>query len=281
MFERIKQSWDLVAASARVLKSDKKLVLFPILSATCLVVTTASFAVPVFASGVLDHVDRSPQGRMIGAFIAFLFYLIQYTVIFFANSALVGAALIRLRGGTPTLSDGLRIAWARFGAIFGYALISATVGMILRSIARESGIIGRIVVSIMGAAWNVTTYLVVPVIVSESAGPAQAMKRSADLLKKTFGEQIIGNAGIGLAFGWLFFATFLVGGAATTFAAMTGNAVLIIPVIALLVLWFIALCLTQATLSGIYAAAVYRYASEGNAGADFDPALVQRAFRRK
>ncbi len=76
---------------------------------------------------------------VMGFVVAFLFYLVQYVVIFYANTALVGAAMIRLNGGDPTVRDGFRIANSRFGAIIGYALIAATVGMILKALIPKKG----------------------------------------------------------------------------------------------------------------------------------------------
>ena len=129
----------------------------------------------------------------------FLFYLVQYTVIFFANSALVGAAMIRLRGGDPTLAMVSGLRFSRFGAIFGYALIAATVGIILQALSKR-GTLANIVRSLVGMAWNLATYLVVPVLVVENVGPIEAIKRSANLLRRTWGEQVVGGAGMGLVF---------------------------------------------------------------------------------
>ena len=103
-------------------------------------------------------------------------------MIFFCNTALVGAALIRLRGGDPTVADGFRIAASRVGPILGYALIAATVGMVLRAISERSGFLGRLVVSLVGFAWNLATFLVVPVLVVEDVGPIEAVQRSASYL---------------------------------------------------------------------------------------------------
>ncbi len=101
--------------------------------------------------------------------------------------------MIRLRGGDPTVDDGFRIALKHVGPILGYAFVAATVGMILRWLSERSGTLGRIVVSLVGIAWNVTTYLTVPVLVMEEVGPIEAIKRSASLLKKSWGEQIVDN----------------------------------------------------------------------------------------
>src|SRR5438093_1450409 len=193
---RLATSWELVKASAAVLAADKELLIFPIVSAIGTLLVTLTFAVPTILAGVFDSASTSSGDiSLSGIVIAFLFYLTQYFVIFFANSALVGAALIRLRGGDPTVGDGFRIAFKHTGAICGYALISATVGMILRSISERGGFIGQIVSSLLGLAWNVATYLVVPILVAEDLGPLDAITRSTEYLKRTWGEQIGGKVG--------------------------------------------------------------------------------------
>ena len=148
MFARLSRSWSLVKASASVLNQDKELLVFPMVSMGALSLVVLAFALPIFGLGVLDGMTGGQDGRVeiVGYVVAFLFYFSQYLVIFYFNTALVGAAMIRLDGGNPTLGDGLRIANSRFGTIVGYALISATVGVILRAIQERVGFVGKIIV---------------------------------------------------------------------------------------------------------------------------------------
>lgn len=280
MFARISNSWELVKASAAVLRADKELVVFPVVSAIASLLVLATFAAPMLLAGLFDSIFFG-EAQILGVVVGFLFYLVQYFVIFFANSALIGAALIRLQGGDPTVGDGFRIAFKHIGAIFGYALIAATVGMILRWLSERAGIIGRIVVSLVGFVWNVATFLVVPVLVVEGIGPVDAIKRSGQLLKQTWGEQIVGNLGIGAIFGLLTFAIILVSVPLLVLAAMAESIALLLTIFAVLVIALIGVGLINATLSGIYTAAVYRYAVAGETSEFFSPEMVQGAFRRK
>ena len=194
---------------------------------------------------------------------------------------LVGAALIRLQGGDPTVADGFRIALQRIRPILGYALISATVGMLLRAIAERAGIVGRLIISLVGFAWNIATYLVVPVLAAENVGPIDAIKRSSSLLKRTWGEQLIGNGGLGAVFGLLMLGVILLGVPLIVLAVMLESVAAVALAVALLVLALLALGVISSTLTGIYTAAVYRYAALGQLSGDFRPELVQNAFRVK
>ena len=282
MFQRLSNSWSLVKASAGVLSADKELMVFPAVSAVLSVVVLASFAVPTILAGIFDATALEATGFPVAGYvIAFLFYVVQYSVIFYCNTALVGAALIRLRGGDPTVGDGFRIANSKIGNILGYAVLAATVGVILRALSERSGAIGKFVVSFVGMAWSLATFLVVPVLAAEDIGPVEAVKRSSAYLRKTWGEQIVGNVGIGAVFGLLSFGTVVLGVIAFMAAAATQSVPLIAGVGVGLVLALMGLALVSSTLSGIYAAALYRYAAEGDAGNFFSADLVKSAFRAK
>lgn len=271
-------SWALVKASANVLKLDKELMVFPLLSGIATVLVTASFIVPAIAVGGLDTFTEG-QGTYLGYVVAFLFYLVQYTVIFFFNSALVGAALIRLDGGDPTVSDGLAIASKRMGAILGYAAVAATVGMVLRAVSERAGFLGKIVVGLVGMGWNLATYLAVPVLVTKDVGPIDAVKESAALFKRTWGEQVVGNFGLGWAMVLLNLSWIAVSALAIFVAAQIAPAA-VIAVVGIMLVGFIFLALFASALKGVYTAALYRYASTGESGT-FDAGIIGSSFRPK
>ena len=273
-------SFALVKASANVLRMDKELMVFPLLSGIATVLVTASFFAPVVMAGGWEALAEDGSSSYFEYAMGFLFYLAQYTVIFFFNSALVGAALIRLDGGDPTVSDGLAIAGKRMGAILGYAALAATVGMVLRFVSERSGFLGRLVAGLVGMSWNLATYLTVPVLVTKDVGPIDAVKESAALLKRTWGEQVIGNFGLGWAFAmagisWGLISAGLIAGTASILPAGA-----VLPAVGIAVLGFVFLALFSSALRGVYTAALYRYAVTGEDGL-FDAEIMGNAFRPK
>ena len=281
MFTRFSRSWELIKASAAVLRQDKELLLFPFFSAVATLLVFATFILPLVVTGAFQQAAADRSSDAMFGVVFFLFYLSQYFVIFFFNSALVGAAMIRLDGGDPTVSDGLRIARSRFVQILGYAAIAATVGLILRIIEERAGFIGRWIAGLLGLAFTVAAFLTVPILVSRDIGPVDAVKESAVLLKKTWGENIIGNAGMGFVFFLFYLAAAGIGMTFVFAAAQTGNPTLIVMVLGIVVLAVIAVALVQAALQGVYSAALYRYATEGTAGGAFSDTLLGEAFRPK
>jgi len=278
MLERFSRSWQIIQASAAVLRQDRELLLFPLFSGLASLFLIASFIVPLASTGALASASGSaPDAGLL--FALFVFYLLQYFIIFFFNTALVGAALIRLEGGDPTVADGLKIAIDRVWRILGYAGIAATVGLILRAIEERAGFLGRWIVGLLGMAFTVATFLTIPILVTRDVGPVEAVKESAALLKRTWGENIIGNAGLGVVF---FCAYFLIGLLAILLIPAAAPSVVgVVTVCALLIAVTLVLALFQAALQGIYSAALYRYATQGEAGASFDKSMLIEAFRPK
>ena len=282
MFERLDRSMDLVVASWKVLRQDKELLWFPLMSTIATAIVLACFALPMFGLASIDGLAR-PDGSTppIVYVVAFLFYVVEYTVIFFFNTALVGAAMIRLQGGDPTVSDGMRIARSRLMAILGYALIAALVGTILRAIQERVGLVGKIIVGLFGIGWTLATFMVVPVLAARDVGPIEAIKESASLLRDTWGENVIGQAGMGFAFGVIIIAVgfagvFLIGAAGAT------QSVFLIGIAVLATIMAVAVTLlVQAALAGIYSAALYRYATEGEGSPGFDADTLKLAFAPK
>ncbi len=281
MFQRLDNSWRLVKASWSVLRADKELLIFPAVSALATLLVTLTFFVPV-TFGLFARSSLMREGSINPLWILLMaaFYLVQYTIVFFCNTALVGAALIRLKGGDPTVADGFRIAFERIGQIVIYAVIAATVGVFLRWLS-ERGLLGRLVAGLIGLSWNIATYLVVPVLVVENVGPLEAIKRSSSLLRKTWGEQIVGNVGISVVFGLIALGIFVIAGPLIAAVAAAKSIALVITVVAGLVVVLIGLGLLSSALNGIYTAAVYGYATDGQAGDFFETDLIQNAFRQR
>lgn len=280
---RFSHSWALVRASGSVLKSDKELLVFPLISSIAMLAVIAAFLLPMFSTGEIRTLARHGEWSILHYSWAFLFYLVAYFVAFFFNSALVGAALIRLDGGDPTVRDGLRIAASKAWHIFGYALIAATVGLLIRAIEARVGFIGRLVVGLVGIAWSLATFLVVPVLVARDTGPIEAVRESATLLKRTWGENLIGQGGMGLAFFLIFVAIVVTGAALMSLAAMANSWAAGIVAVTLVVIAMLAAMLIHSALAGIYSAALYRFASGSHGAGDgaFDAAMLSSAFRTK
>lgn len=284
IFLRVERSSRLIGASWQVLRSDRELLILPVMSALATLTVVSTFFAAAFAAGVFEVLQGSRVVEAPGlSFYAwcFGFYVVQYTVVIFFNTALIGAALQRLDGGDPTLSSALDLASSRIGAILGYAVIAATVGVLLRAIAERLGFLGWLLGVAAGLAWTITTFLVVPVLAAEGIGPVAAIEKSVSLLRQTWGENLIGSAGISLVMSLVAAAIMVVGGFGGVVCVGRGDVALGVSLLAFSGVLLLAVLLVGAALSAVYQAAVYYYAVAGEPPRGFDRDLLRGAFGRK
>ena len=268
MFRTISRSFQLVKLCLRVLAADKELILFPVFSSIGVVFVLLTFAGVGIGIGAIDRIGAGALG-MGDIVIALAFYILSYFVIIFFNSALVFAAHERMSGGDPTIRSGLRGASNRIISIFMWAVVAGTVGLILNILsgqARERGgvlgIVSHIVIALLGAAWTLLTFFVVPLIVIERRPLGEAFKTSLSMIRSTWGDQVTANIGLGI--GALVAYLLAAGIIALLFFALSplGGAGMLIT-IAIGVTLVVAIALLFSTLDGIYKAALYSYATNG------------------
>jgi Family of unknown function (DUF6159) len=263
---RMSRGFQLARASWEVLKTDRSLVWLPVLSFLAMAALSGVYVLGLWGLGSPGSGGFHPSPW---AFVP-LYFVISFVGIF-ANAAIVGAATMRLRGGQPTLADGLRMAVDRLPKIVGWAALTTTVGLVIRAFEERAGFLSRLVLSLVGAAWNVVTFFVVPVLLFEDLGVTDSVRRSATLFRSRWGEQFVGNASIGIAMLVVALPVVLVGGALAAAVPLLG--------VPLLVLALGALMAVGSALSGIFNAALYQYAVAGDAIGPFTADDLGGAFR--
>jgi hypothetical protein len=286
MFERAANGWQLAQQSWRVLKLDKELLVFPFLSGIACMMVMASFAIPLWLTGFVDAAMEERAGdagqfhQILGVVVLFAYYFVNYFVIIFFNSALIACAIIRFKGGNPNLRDGFSAATSLLPQIAGWAAVAATVGVVLKVIESRSERVGEIIAGLLGMAWSAVTYFVVPIIVVERVGPITAAKRSFSILKKTWGEALVANFGIGIVVflaSLVGFIPFILG----IVLLSSGNVPFGIAGIAIGVVILLTVSLISSALNSIIIGALYLYASEGTVPREFDGAVFRQAFAHK
>lgn len=279
---RTATTWQLMKDSWGVLMRDKALLAFPLASGIACLLVLAVFAVPTLGVGVAGARGAlRGGGELAGYALLFCWYLANFFVVFYFNAALVDFVLTRVAGGEPTLKGSLRAAAECLPQIAAWALLSATVGVVLNALQSRAGFLGRLVVSVIGFAWALVTYFVVPVIVVERKGALEAVGESKDLLGRTWGRQIVS----GLAYGLIWFLLALPAFAAI-FLAIVGviaahghNAGGWGVLAALAVVYLIVLGIVLSALRSIFGAVLYRFAKTGHAPDGFAESDLRAAMR--
>lgn len=267
---RIRNSWELAKSSWHVIQADRELLVLPIISGIASMIVGASFLIPLVLGGGI--------GGDTGSYVVlFLMYVaLAYVTIFF-NTALISAAHERLNGGDPTLSSALAGARARAGKILPWAIVSATVSIILRALEERAGSLGRIVAGFAGMAWTVVTFLVLPVIVIEDIGVTGAIKKSGELFRRTWGENLAAQVGFAL----LGFAAVIPGIVLIIATATVGGGVLIAGLL-IGVLWMIAVAVVLSAMSVVFQTALYHFAVDGEVPSSyFSNEAMSAAFAPK
>lgn len=197
-FDRLSNGWTLAMNSFKVLKENKQLIIFPVLSGISLVLVMGSFILVFLGVNGWPGEDAENSSNLTYYVFMFLFYLVNYFVVVFFNMALIHCTRLYFRGEEVSVNAGLRFSLSRIGTIFSWSVFAATVGTILRIIQEESGIIGKIITGIIGIVWSIATFFVVPIIAYENLGPIAAFKRSAQMMKQKWGESLGATFSFGL-----------------------------------------------------------------------------------
>lgn len=288
------RSVGLVKASWHVLRQDKELMALPVIATVASAASTAPFvigalvalsadgsSVPDAATSATSTQSGMGAAGWLGIALLFVAYLVGAYVAIFFQSALILAANERMTGGDPTIGSALSAAWANKGRILGWAMISATVSIVLQALQERAGFVGRLVVGAVGLAWTLVTLLVLPVLVIEQVGVKEAFSRSAEAFKRTWGENVVGNGGIGLV-SFLAGLVVLVVGLPFLVLGLNGSSTLLVVLgVVVLVVGFIAVAVFSAALGGVFRTALYRYAMLGEEFGGFTHEQISGAFRSK
>lgn len=274
----MRRSIDLMKQSWAVLKQDRELIWLPVISAIVAAVVAAMVLIPVALTqdlGAISETSGSGSQQLSAGTVVALAALtlaLAFISIFF-RAALVSGAHERMMGGDPTVRSAIAGALERLPKLFGWAVITTIVGTILRAIEQRSGTLGRIVINIVGMAWAVTTFLVIPVIIIENSGAVTSTKRSVELFRHTWGENLSTQVGFGLI-GFLAFlpvlALVLLGAAIGTLFGFV--------LIALGVVAGIVLLTVLNALGAVFQTALYHYAVSTQLSAEIDSTMLRNSF---
>jgi hypothetical protein len=264
----LSRGFRLMKASWGVVRDDHQLLWLPMISFLCSLVVMAVFGLGALGIGIPEHGESPSPALWV---LLFVMYVVLSFVTVYFNAAVIGTAMKRLKGEDASIRDGLALARQHVGQIFVWALITATVGMILRVLQERAGLLGRIVLGLIGVAWTVITFFVVPVILYEPVSAPQAIKRSASIFRQRWGEQFTGQATIGIAIFLIAIPIVLIGGLITAAAPVVG--------IPLLVIAIGVLAAIGAACTGVFNAALYRYATTGESSGAFSLDDMNGSFR--
>lgn len=273
--QRFRNTWSLMMSSFAVLQAEKKLLIFPVISALITLLILASFIMPVLVldKGWIEDGIISESTEWFHYLLMFIIYYICYFIMLFFNSATVASAIYVMRGGKPTIGGAINMVLNRLGPLAAWALIAATIGLVLNIIENQSDKIGKIISAMLGMSWTLVSFMVLPILIIENKGPVESLKDSVNMLRTTWGEQILGHFSFGLIYFILILPMFVV------FFLLTGiGEAGIMLAIVFGILYALAVGAVQWVLQSIYMGALYMYARDHKIPACFSVSQINEAM---
>ena len=299
---KLSRSWLLFTTSLQVVRQNKKLLLFPIVSSGCSVVILLFFVAPalLYPSGHslresahwltlghrlgFDFAGRHPALHPNAIFYGLLIVIYLASMFFatFFNAAFYNEILKALAGEPVSLRSGLAFAWFRVRSILVWSLFAGAVGLIIKSLEERFGWIGRWVLRFVGVVWSVASVFAIPVLIREGGtNPLAMLRHSAAMLRKTWGESLVGYVGLTLGSWIILFGSLAFLAGAIMLTVMLHSPV---PILLAIVVWLgvmLSLAYFVAVASQVYRCALYVYASEGVVPAPYTPELMDAAWKIK
>lgn len=278
--EVFSRSWEITKLCFGVIKEDKEILIFPILSSIISIIFIILMILPLILGHFLNQI--------LWYIVVFILYIGLFFIGTFFNVAVVNTAKKRFEGGNATFSESLGVAFSKIHLIFLWSIVAATVGLILKiihDIARNIKGVGEIILSILerilGLVWSIATIFVLQAIVYENVGPFKAIKRSVEILKKTWGESLIKYIGFGFVEGLLIFFGIIVGIVLIVISAVSGSLILLFIMIIILIIYFTLVILIFGVASTVFNTALYVYAAQGKVPKGFSKDILSNSFKTR
>ena len=285
---KLQRSWDIFLKSLKLIMAEKKLLIFPLISAFAMILLITLIVAGTFLWIVLTgdpEAESGGESGILGLVVFFVLYLVTMLVSNLCMAAFFCEIFHGLNGESVQITRGIRDAFSRFKAIFMWSLLASTVGVLLQMLERRAGVIGTIVIKLAGVVWAVASCFAIPAIVRnrELNNPFQALKYSAGAIKRTWGESLIGFVGINMISGiavFLFILLMIAGGVIGFFAESAICWILLAFMAGSLLIALILFSYLVNVAQAIYRAALYQYA-EGEMVPLFTQEELAGAFRAK
>ena len=274
----LKTSFQLAKLSFSIINKEKELLVYSILSAISTILVILSFFIFIIGVNLFSGAgfeNQSMASATLWEFIfTILFYFILSLIALFFNTAIISSVNRVLKGEENSFGDGMRDAFSNIGKIITWAFISAFVSTILKMIQNRVPFIAKIIVGIVGAAWNLATFFAFPLMILDNKKVGESLKESPKLFAKTWGENVFSNIGVGLFF-ILMFIILVIVSVLLVILSFTTLAIIFF------VLGFVLIILLYLTCDSVIKTLIYYYAKTGSLPLEVDSNLISKAMIRE
>jgi len=280
---KLKASWLLFKETWSYLKADSEILWIPIITTLINIfafgILITLFIVVVLAGHISLPGDGQPTSALEWVFI-FLCYVVCAFTLAISQGSISYTVYTRAHGGDATLREALKAGFARSGDFFIWAVVTSTVGVILRMIMERSRLLGAIVAFFLGVAWSVLTYFTVPAMMLDKKSTFPAIAHSGSVFRRTWGETIVSNVTLGLTFFVINLAAIcsIFGLAMLAFVIKVPVGFVIVLGLMAFIIFLFCSVLLQASLEAILKTLLYIYANERTIPQNFNGELLSHVL---
>ncbi|MHA1453646.1 MAG: DUF6159 family protein [Promethearchaeota archaeon] len=288
------RSREVMRLSFAVIKADKELLWFPIISSIFSAAYSLAILFPLVIVEILAGVSGGGEVVMKGIYYLWLFvvYFGLAVISAFFGVCTCYTAKTRFEGGDATFGQSIKYGFKRFGSVVAWGAVSGVWGVLmvlLQNLANKLGPPGKIIVQILRGAmsfmWNIATIFVIPAITYYDLTPFKAIKKSVATLKKTWGESIIRHFGMGLlSFLFSLLGILVLGGLSAVFFIFVQDQLgmwLGISFAILAILYLILLNMVFGIANQIFNTALFVYADTGSVPKGWKKNVLANTFKDK
>jgi hypothetical protein len=306
MAEKIQRSLQLFKSSVRVIREHPKLLVFPVVTGVMTTAIALFFLAPVglvvaaphwvAGSSIQKLADsigflRFPSGggnfnfqiHPLGTAILAFMYLLNMFLATMASVAFNHQILEALKGRPVSISAGIAAACARWKAVLLWSLLAGVIGLAIRALEERLSFFGRIIAGLVGLAWSVASVFVIPILARDPtlANPFKVLSRSAETIKRTWGETLTGYAGMRGMNVLVLLGSVLFWVAAVGAVSFLRNPWLLLVFSLPWLAGLIAYSYLASVASRVYLCALYVYATDGVVPSQFDSEMMNSGWKTK
>ncbi len=304
IYEKLHRSWQLFVRSLQVIRDHPKLLIFPLITGVLTVGIALFFLAPVALVLLAPHWIEGSRIRAVADSIGFLhrhganinlnvaplgsailagLYLLDMFLATMGSVAFNSEILEALSGHAVSIRHGFGVAFSRWKSVLLWSLLAGLVGLVIRKVEQRLSFVGRIIAGWIGLAWSVASIFAIPILVREPslANPFTVLSRSAETIKRTWGEMLtgyIGMKGSNVLFFWASVLGWLWGGLV---AYLLGNAWVLLVVGVVWVLCLVVYSYVASVASRVYLCALYLYAADGTVRGPYDASMMAMGWKTK
>lgn len=187
---RLTRSWSIFRKSLAVINQERKLLIFPLISAFAMFalilliiagIGTVAYLVigsnpemmqsMAAAAESAESAEEEPGMlvQIVSVAIFAVFYLVTMVLTNFCNVAFYSEIIRGIYGEPVRIGRGFGYALSRFKAIFLWSLLASTVGVILSMLSERAGLLGKLIIRLIGVVWAVASAFAIPALVCDPA----------------------------------------------------------------------------------------------------------------